>query len=192
MCNSTLGWHMTTHDEFKDAVSAYQKQDYKTALPLFINAAQQGHADAQFNLGEVYSNGEGAPQDYAEAESWYRLAALQGHANAQFNLGVMYEDGQCVPQDYTEAEKWYRLAALQGNVDAQFNLGVMFENGQGVPQDYAQAHLWFNLAATTGDASAIEARDIVAGMMTPKQIEESKKMASDFVSNRLKAASVWG
>ena len=50
--SNTLVWA----DGFKDVVSAYQKQDYKTALPLFINAAQQGHADVQFNLGVVYDN----------------------------------------------------------------------------------------------------------------------------------------
>ena len=45
-------------DGFKDAVSAYQKQDYKTALPIFINTAQQGRTNAQFNLGVAYVNAQ--------------------------------------------------------------------------------------------------------------------------------------
>jgi TPR repeat protein len=53
-------------------------------------AADQGDADAQFNLGVMYDTGRGVPQDDAEAERWYRLAADQGDANAQSNLGVMY------------------------------------------------------------------------------------------------------
>ncbi len=48
----TLVWA----DGFKDAASASQKQGYKTALPLFINAAQQRHVDVQFNLGVVYDD----------------------------------------------------------------------------------------------------------------------------------------
>ena len=50
-------------------------------------AAEQGHADAQNNLGWRYGNGEGVPQDDAEAVAWFRLAAEQGHADAQNNLG---------------------------------------------------------------------------------------------------------
>ena len=50
--SNTLVWA----ERFKDTVSAYQKHVFKIALPLFINAAQQGHADVQFNLGVVYDN----------------------------------------------------------------------------------------------------------------------------------------
>ena len=37
--------------------------------------AEQGHAEAQYNVGFRYSTGEGVPQDDAEAVRWYRLAA---------------------------------------------------------------------------------------------------------------------
>ena len=39
--------------------------------------AEQGDADAQFNLGIMYANGRGVPQDDAEVVRWYRLAADQ-------------------------------------------------------------------------------------------------------------------
>ena len=60
---------------------------------LFRQAAEQGHASAQFNLGLMYATGEGVPEDDAEAVRWYRMAAEQGHAGAQFNLGLMYATG---------------------------------------------------------------------------------------------------
>ena len=50
--------------------------------------AEQGDADAQYNLGVRYANGEGVLKDEAEAVRWYRLSADQGNADAQFNLGV--------------------------------------------------------------------------------------------------------
>jgi TPR repeat protein len=65
--------------------------------------AEQGHANAQFNLGLMYSNGEGVPEDDAEAVKWSRKAAEQGHANAQLNLGYMYSIGTGVPEDDAEA-----------------------------------------------------------------------------------------
>jgi len=85
------------------------------AVKWYRKAAEQGDADAQFNLGVMYDEGHGVLQDDAEAVKWYRKAAEQGNAKAQFNLGVMYGNGRGVPQDYVEAHKWFNLAAAQGN-----------------------------------------------------------------------------
>ncbi len=49
---------------FEDGVAAYKRGDYATALRLWRPLAEQGDADAQFNLGLMYANGEGVPQDY--------------------------------------------------------------------------------------------------------------------------------
>ena len=43
--------------------------------------AEQGDADAQYNLGYRYVTGIGVPQDRAEAVRWLRLAADQGHTH---------------------------------------------------------------------------------------------------------------
>ncbi len=65
------------------ALAAYQRGDYATALREWRALAEQGDAKAQFNLGIMYSNGQGVPQDYAEALQWYRKAAIQGHPKAK-------------------------------------------------------------------------------------------------------------
>ena len=49
--------------------------------------AEQGDAEAQFNLGFCYDDGRGVEKDYGEAVKWYRKAAEQNFAPAQFNLG---------------------------------------------------------------------------------------------------------
>ena len=115
-------------------------------------AAEQGDAEAQFNLGVMYRDGEGVPQDEAEAVRWFRLAAEQGLAVGQSNLGLMYAEGRGVPQDDAEAARWNRLAAEQGHASAQFNLGLMYATGRGVPQDDAEAVRWYRLAADQGNA----------------------------------------
>ena len=117
-------------------------------------AAEQGDAEAQFNLGVMYRDREGVPQDEAEAVRWFRLAAEQGLAVGQSNLGLMYAEGRGVPQDDAEAARWSRLAAEQGHASAQFNLGLMYATGRGVPQDDAEAVRWSRLAAEQGHASA--------------------------------------
>ena len=113
-------------------------------------AAEQGDAEAQFNLGVMYRDGEGVPQDEAEAVRWFRLAAEQGLAVGQSNLGLMYATGRGVPQDEAEAVRWSRLAAEQGNALGQFNLGLMYATGRGVPQDEAEAVRWYRLVAEQG------------------------------------------
>ena len=94
-----------------------------------LQAAEQGYAKAQFNLGLMYDSGRGVRQDYTKAVQWYRKAAEQGDAKAQSNLGLMYDSGRGVRQDYTQAVQWYRKAAEQGYAKAQYNLGVMYDNG---------------------------------------------------------------
>ncbi len=91
-------------------------------------AAAQGHAYAQFNLGNIFENGRGIAQDDAESVRWYCLAAAQGDADAQFNLGVMFADGRGVAQDCVEDVRWWRLASAQGHADARrrhFRLGLL-------------------------------------------------------------------
>jgi len=73
--------------------------------------AEAGDAEAQFDLGFMYYEGEGVPEDHAEAVRWYRLAADQGLAEAQFNLGLMYGNGEGVPQDDVQAHMWLNLVA---------------------------------------------------------------------------------
>jgi len=92
--------------------------------------AEQGDADAQYNLGFLYANGERVTLDYAEATNWYRKAAEQGDARAQLKLGVLYDHGRgMATSDHVESAKWYRRAAEQGNAEAQARLGSLYTGG---------------------------------------------------------------
>ncbi len=164
-------------DDYETGVEAYQRGDYATALTEFRPLAQQGDARAQYNLGVIYSKGQGVPQDYAEALHWYRQAAEQGDASGQFGLGGMYLDGRGVPRDYAEAVRWYRQAAEQGDARAQINLSGMYLDGRGVPRDYVQAHMWISLAATQGHEDARTLRDLLSARMTPAQLADAQRLA---------------
>ena len=101
--------------DFQKGLAAYDSGDYATALREWTPLAEQGNANAQFNLGVMYDKGEGVPQNYKTAVKWYRLAAEQGYADAQGNLGVMYGTGQGVIQDNVYAHMWGNIAASNGN-----------------------------------------------------------------------------
>jgi TPR repeat protein len=156
------------------------------ALELFTKAADQGHAQAQYNLGVMYENGQGVEQDFKEAVKWYQKAADQGLAYAQYNLGVMYEKGQGVEQDFKEAVKWYQKAADQGDAYAQYGLGFMYDNGKGVEQNNVTAYAWWNIAATNGDQDAKKGLPQVAKKMTPAQIAKGQKLSREMLNKNPK------
>jgi len=139
--------------DFDKGLAAAQSGDFATALREFRPLAQQGYAEAQYQLGVMYYNRKGGPL-YKTVLKWYTLAAEQGYARAQNNLGVMYYNGEGVSQDYKIALKWYTLAAEQGDDFAQYNLGLMYANGYGVPLDNKTAVKWYTLAAEQGHAKA--------------------------------------
>jgi len=133
------------------AEAALKRGDFRTALSQLTPLANQGNANAQIDLANMYHRGQGVPQDDKGAVRLYRLAADQGLAGAQNNLGKMYALGQGVSQDYKEAVQLQRLAAEQGLAGAQADLGEMYHLGQGVPQDDKEAARLFRLAAVQSD-----------------------------------------
>ena len=136
------------------ALSYAKSKDFTKTFDLFAQAADQGNAEAQYNLGLMYDSGEGLTQDYAKAAKWYEKAANQGDNSAQNNLGIMYNKGDGVSKDYGRAIEWYRKSADQNNANAQYNLGTIYESGEGVPQDFNEALQWYKKAAAQNQPQA--------------------------------------
>ena len=173
-------------NHFDIGLKAYQNKNYKVALKNFKPLAEQGNANAQFNLGLMYNYGHGVPQDYKQAVYWYKKSTEQGNAKAQNNLGAMYYNGQGVPQDTKQAIHWFTKSAKQGNADAQSILGAMYGAGQGVPQDFVIAYVWFNISVINGNKKATEGREIVLKAMTPNQITTAKKISEKCYNSNYK------
>lgn len=88
----------------------YDRADYKSALRIWMSAAEAGDADAQNNVGEIYERGLGGTPNYEAAVLWYQKAADQGYSRALFNLGTLYEQGEGVEKDRLKALNLYRKA----------------------------------------------------------------------------------
>jgi TPR repeat protein len=136
----------------KDAMDAYWRRDYATALTQLRPLAEKGDAGAQNWLGSMYLAGDGVPQDYAEAEKWLRLAANQGNADAQNSLGEMYTEAQGVPYDFKLAHMWFNLAAAAGDKDAlQNRAGIAAEMTRDqIAEAQKMAREWKPTAAPAG------------------------------------------
>lgn len=166
--------------DFQAGMTAHDREDYATALREWQPLAEQGDALAQYQVGMLYHKGRGVSQDDGQARKWYAKAAAQGQPKAQFSLGTLYFNGEGGSKDYQQALRWIRLAANQGEALAQTKLAIMYDDGNGVPKDKVQAYKWLSLAATNGDKPAPMLRDLLAKEMTPAQIAEAKKLASEW------------
>ena len=135
-----------TNQSFQRGLEAYERGDFEAALREWRPLAEQGLAEAQYRLGEMYGNDEGVEcdDDDAEYERWVRKAAEQGLPEAQITIGnhIIWTD-----DDHTEALSWYRKAAEQGNMEGQYVLGMKYSTSDGVDQDLEEATKWFKRAA---------------------------------------------
>ena len=155
-CNwDRYGRYVKYCNKYFDMVAIRQSQE-----EWYHKAANQGHAVAQYRLGNWYVSCAAGTGRYADAEAvkeavmWYRKAAEQGYADAQCCLGKCYAEGVGVEKDEAEAVKWYRKAAESGSTVAQCNLAKCYEDGIGVEKDESEAKKWYRKAFAQGSLQA--------------------------------------
>ncbi len=93
-------------DPLEGADAAIKKRDYATALRLILPLAEQGDANAQYNLGVFYDNGLGVPQDKVRAYMWFNLSASQGREGAAAFRDLIAR--RMTPAQIAEAQKLAR------------------------------------------------------------------------------------
>jgi uncharacterized protein len=158
----------------------YNRADYRSALRVWLPAAEAGDKEAQNYVGEIFEKGLGQTPDYVAAASWYQKSAAQGYTRAQINLGYLYEKGLGVPKDMTLALNWYRQASgLQNdqlvlNSDAQKALA---ENRAQLQKALDQAQAQTNVL-----------KKQVAGLQTQLQKQEALAAKNPGDSAQLQAA----
>lgn len=173
---------------FQKAVSAFEQQDYATALKELRPLAEKGDAQSQYALGMMYENGFGVTKDLSAARSWYTKAATQGNTDAQFNLGAMNEKGIGAPKNYAAAAKYYRLAAAQGDIDAFNNLGFLYQQGLGVKQNKIVALALYNVSVAlekenAQNSQAAKNRQIIANQMPLPDVQTALTLTSNMMQS---------
>ncbi len=138
----------------EDAQAAARMADHKSAAEIYRSLAEQGNAEAQYQLGILYARGMGVDQSYTEAANWYRKAAMQGNAEAQYSLGALHFNRDIPTEDYAEAAGWYMKAAEQGLPKAQLNVAILYFRGDIFEQNLDEALNWYTRAAEQGSAEA--------------------------------------
>ena len=109
-----------------EAASIHMSQgDFDSAARLLRRAADQGMAQAQYNLGIFFYNGRGVQKDLGHAVYWFRKAAAQDYPNAVYMLAFMSENGLGYSKDLPSAFALYRQAASLQESDSQGKLALL-------------------------------------------------------------------
>ena len=81
-------------------------------------ASANGSAEANYILGNHYSNGQGVKKSYADARKWYQKAAVENNIPAQKELAQMWNEGvEGVVEKY-DAQYWLNQAIGLGDKEA--------------------------------------------------------------------------
>jgi len=142
---------------------AARSGDYATALAELRPLAEQGNADAQYSLANLYRDGHGVPPNDEQAAAWYRRAAEGGLWWAAFDLAMLYWSGS--------------LAA---------------ETDVGTPDEaLVRVHMWLGIAAAREIVGCVELsapmRNMVAASMTAQQIAQAEDLTRAWLAEREKS-----
>jgi TPR repeat protein len=109
--------------------SEFKLENFEEAATWYKIAAEHGHAQAQWCLGNLYLKGFGVEQNPAEALRWYQSAAEENIPEAQFTLGEFYRSGLYVEKNPEMALKWYQKSAQAGFEPAVTRIQQFWPNG---------------------------------------------------------------
>ena len=135
------------------------KQDHAASVKWFRMAAEQGEADAQFNLARLYGS----------------------------EVNGAYKKARAVPANDEEALKWYQRSAEQGHTQAQVKLAEMYADGadKGLHvQGFVLAYKWLSLAAAAGEPTAKELIQVYSTRMEPEQVAEAESLAQEWLNQK--------
>lgn len=116
--------------------------------------AEQGNADAQFQLGYLYLYGENIIPDKEKALYYWEQSAKQGNIDALCSLGEYYfHSNDYALNDVTAADYW-KQAIRKGSIEAHYHLSKCYFLGSGVLEDHKKAVEHCHIAAEKGIAEA--------------------------------------
>lgn len=167
-------------------IEAWQKGDTAGAVAIWRPLAEQGDADAAFNLGQAYRLGRGVVIDLSQAQIWLERAARKGHVDGQATLGLLlFQNGNRVA-----AMRWLNAAAEAGEARALLMVGTALYNGDGVPEDPVKAYAYVSRAAAQGlDPAKATLADMDA-VMPLDQRKRGVAMAQEMAAGKKAAAPV--
>lgn len=120
-----------------------------------LKAAQLGHVEAMYWLGEGYAayakdmqeeDPEESKTYFEHAHRWLEQAVKHAHPAAIFEMASFYRNGYVVEKDVAKSVELVEQAAKLGEVQAMRDLVAIYEHGLGVEIDEEKADFWADKA----------------------------------------------
>ena len=125
------------------------------ALAQQTATQQPADADALFQQGLRFHDGDGVVQNFANAAALFTRAAEMGQPAAQNYLGRYYHSGWGVEKDQAKALHWLTLAARTGEAQYLHDLAQALETGADGSTDPEAAAPYYQQAADKGDLDSM-------------------------------------
>jgi TPR repeat protein len=97
----------------------YKEKRYIKAFPLYKQAAKAEYPIAQYKIGVMYKNGQGAQKNYKKATKYLTMSSKQSCSEAQYVLGKMYLTGDGIAKNKLKAKTLLQDAYLNGKAQAK-------------------------------------------------------------------------
>ncbi|KAL4398924.1 hypothetical protein ACI68E_004321 [Malassezia pachydermatis] len=158
----------------KEPSSEPQHKQVQMAVDLWQRAGRNGYADAWFELGQLFHQGQLVPRDKSRALTYFEHGARGGSAMACHALGTLYlarakkfveQSAQAeASKNSALAARYFLQAAQKGHAASAYNVGLLYllppgaDNNKetkeqhkirhGVQPDDQNAREWFSAAAS--------------------------------------------
>lgn len=142
---------------FVNAITAFEKKDFQTAVELFTVLADQGEPTSQHNLSILYFKGLGSPTNYKRALYWGWRASLGGSEPA---LALVDDVRDIVTDDLVgvvaeEIVIELTAKAMAGDQNAAERLGNTYYN-LFIQPDLQMAYTWLLISQAFGNETVSE------------------------------------
>ena len=110
---------------FQAGVSAYRGGDFDMALAQFSALAEDGDANARYNLGVMYARGHGVAQDVTEATNWFiRTVEEDSRDFDGYDLTLIEKTSPTVSDGTTGEIAFFQRLLGRGGPSAEYQAGV--------------------------------------------------------------------
>ena len=167
--------------DVRTGIEAWERSDYAAAVAIWQPLAENGDADAAFNLGQAFRLGRGVAADMAAAQRWFERAARADHLDAQATLGLLLFDAG----RRETAMEWLKKAAGRGEPRAMLVYGTALFTGDTVARDPVLGYAYVRRAAEQGLAPARSTLAELDRLMPAEQRQQGAAVAVEQADDKV-------
>ena len=136
-------------NDYDNAIELTKRGEYQSALEILKRLADNGNADAQYRVGQMYDFGYGTKVDYEKAKYYYQLVIDKYYfPGAYFNLACIY-----LENDNNTNKALELLYKIENTYpDAQHLIAKIFHNGINIKRNLSESFKWYLKAANNNVA----------------------------------------